>query len=137
MLVDFRGHGNSDRGHGYAVTDYVDDICNLIHDRVPGPVALYGHSPGAMTVAGVAARLGHQVSAIVMEDPPLQSMGTRISSWQSVRCHTTECRFSPRVLSLSPLAAPQSSLSPSSHHLPLGSISGVCAPTTVDARVSN
>ncbi|MEO2032138.1 MAG: alpha/beta hydrolase, partial [Planctomycetaceae bacterium] len=55
MLVDFRGHGNSDRAHRYAVTDYVDDICSLIHDHVPGPVALYGHSLGAMTVAGVAA----------------------------------------------------------------------------------
>ncbi len=80
MLVDFRGHGKSDRGNGYAVTDYVEDICDLVRDRVPGPVALYGHSLGAMTVAGVAARLGHQVSAIVMEDPPLQSMGTRIDS---------------------------------------------------------
>ncbi len=80
MLVDFRGHGESDRAQGYAVTDYVDDICHLIHDHIPGPVALYGHSLGAMTVAGVAAKVGRQVSAIVMEDPPLQTMGTHIKS---------------------------------------------------------
>ena len=80
MLVDFRGHGESDRAQGYAVTDYVDDVCQLIHDHIFGPVALYGHSLGAMTVAGVAAKVGSQVSAIVMEDPPLETMGRRIKS---------------------------------------------------------
>ena len=78
MLIDFRGHGDSDRAQGYAVKDYVEDVCNLIHDHIPGPVALYGHSLGAMTVAGVARRLGRHVSAIIMEDPPLETMGTRI-----------------------------------------------------------
>ncbi|MEQ9407804.1 MAG: alpha/beta hydrolase [Fuerstiella sp.] len=80
LLVDFRGHGESDRAtDGYRVTDYVDDICRLIQQHVSGPVSLYGHSLGAMTVAGVASRLGDRVAAVIMEDPPLETMGNRIS----------------------------------------------------------
>ena len=78
--VDFRGHGRSDRGDdGYAVTNYVDDICGLIQQHIDGPVSLYGHSLGAMTAAGVAARLGTRISSVVLEDPPLHTMGTRIA----------------------------------------------------------
>ncbi len=81
MMVDLRGHGLSDRvASGYRVTNYVTDICELIHAHVPGPLMLYGHSLGAMTVAGVAAELGEHVSAVVMEDPPLQTMGARIGT---------------------------------------------------------
>ncbi|HIE96803.1 MAG TPA: alpha/beta hydrolase [Fuerstia sp.] len=104
MLVDFRGHGESDRAHEYAVTDYVDDICKLIHDHVPGPVALYGHSLGAMTVAGVAARLGHDISAIVMEDPPLQTMGTRINSTPLLSYFTGVSGFAGSTLDVGELA---------------------------------
>jgi pimeloyl-ACP methyl ester carboxylesterase len=103
-LVDFRGHGDSDRAASYAVTDYVDDICDLIHDHIPGQVALYGHSLGAMTVAGVAARLGHHVSAIVMEDPPLQTMGTRISSTPLLSYFTGVSRFAGSTLDVGVLA---------------------------------
>lgn len=81
MLVDFRGHGQSERASsGYQVCDYVDDICTLIEEHVTGTVAVYGHSLGAMTAAGVAARLGARLSAVIMEDPPLETMGSRIAT---------------------------------------------------------
>lgn len=81
MLVDLRGHGASNHipSDTYRVVDYVADICQLIHDHVPGHVVLYGHSLGAMTAAGVAAELGEHISAVVMEDPPLHTMGSRIA----------------------------------------------------------
>lgn len=80
VCVDFRGHGGSDHADtGYRVTNYIDDICELIERHVDGPLYLYGHSLGAMTVAGVAAKLAGRISAIVMEDPPLHAMGDRIS----------------------------------------------------------
>lgn len=104
MLVDFRGHGKSDRAQSYAVTDYVDDVCNLIHDHIPGPVALYGHSLGAMTVAGVAARLGRHVSAIVMEDPPLQTMGIRIGLTPLLSYFTGVSQFAGSSLDTGQLA---------------------------------
>lgn len=79
MLFDFRGHGDSDRaGTGYQVVDYVDDICRVIEEHITGPVSVYGHSLGAMTAAGVAARLGDRITSAVLEDPPLHTMGTRI-----------------------------------------------------------
>lgn len=77
LLVDARGHGASDRGSGYRVVDYIDDACKLI-EQLPAPVAVYGHSLGSMVAAGVAARLGDRISAAVMEDPPLHTMGERI-----------------------------------------------------------
>lgn len=76
---DFRGHGASDRAGGrYQVCDYVQDAIAYIHSRVRGPVIIYGHSLGAMVAAGAAAALGDRVVAIVMEDPPLHTMGRRI-----------------------------------------------------------
>ncbi|MEZ6059776.1 MAG: alpha/beta hydrolase [Planctomycetaceae bacterium] len=94
MLVDLRGHGESDRATGgYRVVNYVDDICELIHACIPGPLMIYGHSLGAMTAAGVAARLGEHVSALVMEDPPLQTMGTRIGETSLLSYFTQVGKF--------------------------------------------
>lgn len=105
MLVDFRGHGLSDRANdNYLVTDYVNDICELIRQHCPGPVALYGHSLGAMTVAGVAAELGDRISAIVMEDPPLQTMGQMISTTSLLSYFTAVSRFAGSADSVSAIA---------------------------------
>lgn len=80
MMIDARGHGRSDRAPDgeYFVPNYISDGCELIERHTSGPVLLYGHSLGAMTVAGIASRLPDRVAAIVMEDPPLQTMGERI-----------------------------------------------------------
>ncbi len=77
--VDFRGHGESDRSsEGYRVCDYSDEVVHFIRERFERPVVLYGHSLGAMVAADVARKASEQVSAVVLEDPPLHTMGDRI-----------------------------------------------------------
>lgn len=106
MLVDFRGHGKSDRSSsGYRVVNYVEDICQLIERHISGPVFLYGHSLGAMTVAGVAERLGDRISAIVMEDPPFHTMGRRINTTPLLSYFTGVSRFAGDRREVSQIAA--------------------------------
>jgi pimeloyl-ACP methyl ester carboxylesterase len=78
--LDFPGHGSSERLAGdYLVADYVSATCALVRQHFPEPLVLYGHSLGAMVAAGVAAELGKdRVAAVILEDPPLETMGTRI-----------------------------------------------------------
>ncbi|MHC4877988.1 MAG: alpha/beta fold hydrolase [Planctomycetota bacterium] len=82
FVVDFPGHGLSDRLSGrYRVIDYVDAAEALLstppfsHQK---RCVLYGHSLGSMVVADLAGRLGERVQGVVMEDPPFDTMGTRI-----------------------------------------------------------
>lgn len=79
-LMDFRGHGDSthDRDGGYRVVDYVQDAVQLVQEIVPKPAILYGHSLGAMVAAAVAARRPDCVSSVILEDPPFETMGSRI-----------------------------------------------------------
>ncbi len=78
--LDHRGHGGSSRpASGYLVRDYIRDAVAFVREQVQGPAVLYGHSLGAMVAAGVAAELTQQVQGVVMEDPPFDTMGTRIS----------------------------------------------------------
>ncbi len=78
--LDHRGHGGSSRPKsGYLVRDYVRDAVEFVREQVQGPAVLYGHSLGAMVAAGVAAELPHQVQGVVLEDPPFDTMGPRIS----------------------------------------------------------
>lgn len=80
MAPDFPGHGGSGRSEEpYLVIDYVRDVVALIQTQTTEPVVLYGHSLGAMVAAAVAAELPRQVKAIVLEDPPFDTMGQRIA----------------------------------------------------------
>lgn len=77
--LDFRGHGKSERvNNSYRVVDYVEDGVALLNEHFNSPVVLYGHSLGAMVVAGVAAAVPDKVRAVIMEDPPFETMGSRI-----------------------------------------------------------
>lgn len=77
--LDFPGHGKSTSDNSeYLVTDYVAAIVHLLEQRISGSLVIYGHSLGAMVAAGVAALVPHRVRAIVMEDPPFDTMGKRI-----------------------------------------------------------
>lgn len=77
--VDFRGHGESARvPNGYRVAQYVDDAVRIAHEVVGRPLIVVGHSLGAMVALAVAARLPGEVLGLVMEDPPFDTMGTRI-----------------------------------------------------------
>lgn len=76
--LDFRGHGTSDRAGGrYLVADYVADAIAAVR-HVGGPAVVYGHSLGAMVAAATATELPDLVRAVVVEDPPFETMGRRI-----------------------------------------------------------
>lgn len=76
---DFRGHGKSSNSEaGYLVTDYVLDMITFTK-QFNHPIVIYGHSLGAMVAAALAAALPEQVRAVILEDPPLHTMGNRIS----------------------------------------------------------
>lgn len=75
--LDFRGHGKSEHAAGsYRVADYVDDALQIVN-TFDQPVVIYGHSLGAMVAAATAAAAAKQVRAVVLEDPPFETMGQR------------------------------------------------------------
>jgi pimeloyl-ACP methyl ester carboxylesterase len=79
--LDQRGHGSSSRVAGrYFVRDYVGDVVAWIQANFAHPVAIYGHSLGAMVALGAAAQLSTQCKAVILEDPPFETMGTHIES---------------------------------------------------------
>jgi pimeloyl-ACP methyl ester carboxylesterase len=71
VTIDNRGHGESDPGDSYEVSDFADDLlwaCDALGlDR---PV-LVGHSLGGMIVTEAAATGGDRFSGIVVLDSPL------------------------------------------------------------------
>jgi len=102
VAIDFRGHGRSDRvsratdsdrqdgsggeagsAGGYFVVDYVDDLETVLqsfsnHWNGREKIVLLGHSLGAMVALAAAARWPDRFAAIILEDPPLETMGSRI-----------------------------------------------------------
>lgn len=79
IAPDFRGHGQSPWADGnYHVADYVEDALAVLQGIQDTPAIIVGHSLGAMVAAAVAAELPRQVRAIVLEDPPFETMGSRI-----------------------------------------------------------
>jgi pimeloyl-ACP methyl ester carboxylesterase len=88
LAWDARGHGLSGRDpseqaangseSGYQVVDYVADAVQFVSQTFTQPGVLYGHSLGAMVALATAAAVPEHVSAIILEDPPFNTMGTRI-----------------------------------------------------------
>jgi pimeloyl-ACP methyl ester carboxylesterase len=77
--IDFHGHGDSARWPGhYRVVDYAFATVDWLRRNGNEPIVIYGHSLGAMVAAGAAAALPDRVRAIVLEDPPFHTMGSRI-----------------------------------------------------------
>lgn len=77
--IDFRGHGKSSRTPGqYLVVDYLRDAASFLSNQLREPVVVYGHSLGAMVALRLAAEMRVHVRAVILEDPPFQTMGTRI-----------------------------------------------------------
>lgn len=77
--LDFRGHGQSSPRPGlYRVVDYVNDAIEFLDQCDAEPHILYGHSLGAMVAARVAALRPQLISAVILEDPPWDTMGKRI-----------------------------------------------------------
>ncbi len=69
IMVDARNHGQSGRGI-CSSDDLTDDLAAVITALSIGPTFALGHSMGAGTVAGLAARYPGLVSKIALEDPP-------------------------------------------------------------------
>lgn len=81
FAVDFRGHGRSSRfGDKYRVVDYARDIAELLERHIHGTPVLFGHSLGAMVAVAVAAEKGNRVRALILEDPPFETMGRDITA---------------------------------------------------------
>lgn len=79
--LDFRGHGQSDRASEYLVVDYARDAAQWIEQlarETRQSIIIFGHSLGAMVAASVAARLPQAVCAVVLGDPPYNTMGANI-----------------------------------------------------------
>ncbi len=80
-LLDFRGHGASGRVPGsYLVVDYARDAVAFVRGTFSTPIAVMGHSLGAMVALYVAAECAPLVERVVLEDPPFHTMGDRIGS---------------------------------------------------------
>jgi pimeloyl-ACP methyl ester carboxylesterase len=79
--LDFRGHGKSSRAPGrYLVCDYVGDAVAAIDALAGEPLVLYGHSLGAMVAAVAAGARPDRVRGVVLEDPPFDTLGSRIGA---------------------------------------------------------
>jgi len=76
--LDFRGHGLSDRFDTYLTVDYIRDAVSFISTRFDVPCVIFGHSLGAMVAAGVAAEIPESVAALILEDPPFDTLGANI-----------------------------------------------------------
>lgn len=77
--LDFPGHGGSAPRPGrYRAVDYLDAAHAMLDAMPPEPVVVLGHSLGAMVAAAVAAARPDRVRAVVLEDPPMHTMGRRI-----------------------------------------------------------
>lgn len=57
------------------------DAVSLVAD-LTAPVVVYGHSLGAMVAAATAAELPQRVRALVLEDPPFETLGEQIRKTQ-------------------------------------------------------
>ena len=79
--LDHRGHGKSERAMSYFAIDYVPDAVSFLRHKIMLPTVVYGHSLGAMVALAVAAEAPDLVRAVILEDPPFDTMGARISSY--------------------------------------------------------
>jgi len=77
--VDHRGHGRSQRSEegAYRVADYAADAAAVVQS-LEQPAVIWGHSLGSLVALATAAALPDKVRAVVLEDPPLELLGSRI-----------------------------------------------------------
>jgi pimeloyl-ACP methyl ester carboxylesterase len=79
FALDYRGHGASGpSSRPFQVKDYLQDVVELVAQHLPAGLCIYGHSLGAMLAAAAAAQLPNRVRGVILEDPPLHTMGRRI-----------------------------------------------------------
>jgi pimeloyl-ACP methyl ester carboxylesterase len=71
VLVDLRGHGESDRPGSYLLEDYAEDVAEILRTVARTPAVLVGHSLGGSVAWAVSQRHPELVAAAFLEDPPL------------------------------------------------------------------
>lgn len=78
VAPDLRGHGESDKpSAGYLPRDYVGDIAALLAHESARPLAVIGHSLGAVVAAQLAAERPELMSRVILVDPPFDAGRTR------------------------------------------------------------
>jgi pimeloyl-ACP methyl ester carboxylesterase len=78
VAPDLRGHGESDKpSAGYLPRDYVGDIAALLAHVPSRPLALIGHSLGAVIAAQLAAERPELIGKLILVDPPFDSTRSR------------------------------------------------------------
>lgn len=78
VAPDLRGHGESDKpSAGYLPRDYVGDIAALVAHEPSRPLAVIGHSLGAVVAALLAAERPELMSKVVLIDPPFDASRPR------------------------------------------------------------
>jgi len=88
VAPDLRGHGESDKpSAGYLPRDYVGDISALLAHEPSRPLAVIGHSLGAVIAAQLAAERPELMSKLILIDPPFDATRSRehISVVESLR----------------------------------------------------
>jgi pimeloyl-ACP methyl ester carboxylesterase len=77
--LDLRGHGRSSHTAGaYHLDDFTRDVHHFIMEEVQAPVAIYGHSLGALVAINLAAKQPQDLCALILGDPPLYHHDTTI-----------------------------------------------------------
>lgn len=80
FAVDHAGHGASPRMDSYRLVDHLPRLETFLANDVGGqPAILYGHSMGAMLAAALGAAKPELVRAVILEDPPFHTMGSRLA----------------------------------------------------------
>ena len=79
VVVDLRGRGLSESrsGLGYALDDYVADICDVIIGLELRQPILLGHALGGRIGIRLAAKWPNLLSKLILADPPLAGPGRR------------------------------------------------------------
>ena len=70
--IDPHGHGRSDRAPDrYKARLIADDLHRFLIEVIGEPTIVVGHSSGGQLAALLGANAPHQVSAVLLEDPPM------------------------------------------------------------------
>jgi pimeloyl-ACP methyl ester carboxylesterase len=78
VAPDLRGHGESDKpSAGYLPRDYVGDVAALLAHEPSRPLAVIGHSLGAVIAALLAAERPELMAKVVLIDPPFDASRPR------------------------------------------------------------
>lgn len=72
FALDLRGHGLSGRlAPHYRPEEIATDVIAFVKDQLGQPATLFGHSLGGWVALLAAVKLGNQVRALILGDPPL------------------------------------------------------------------